>query len=97
MIFSSAEAPLYGNRTIASSSEARRSMSPMWISFFTTIAVRVPLAYLFAYLTRSAEYPNGNPISVFASLLCSWVIGCLINIIAYRRGKWRTAAKTKKA
>ena len=70
--------------------------TPMWISFFTTIAVRVPMAYLFAYLSRSAEHPNGNPISVFASLLCSWVIGCVINIIAYRRGKWRSKAQTKR-
>ena len=70
--------------------------TPMWISFFTTIVVRVPLAYLFAYLTRSAEFPNGNPVSVFASLLCSWVVGCLIHVIAFRRGKWRTAAQIKK-
>ena len=45
--------------------------TPMWISFFTTIVIRVPLAYLLAYLTRSAENPNGMPESVFISLLCS--------------------------
>ena len=66
--------------------------TPMWISFFTTIVVRVPLAYLFAYLTRSAENPNGNPASIFASLLCSWCTGALLTVIAFKRGKWRTKA-----
>ena len=70
--------------------------TPMWISFFTTLVVRVPLAYLLAYLTRSAENPNGDPRVIFFSLLCSWTVGCIINVIAYRRGKWRTKAKMKR-
>ena len=70
--------------------------TPMWISFFTTLVVRVPLAYLLAYLTRSAENPNGDPRVIFFSLLCSWTVGCIINVLAYRRGKWRTKAKMKR-
>lgn len=69
--------------------------TPMWISFFTTIVVRVPLAYLFAYLSRSEEYPNGNPASLFASLLVAWLCGALINTIAFKRGKWRTKSQIK--
>ena len=63
--------------------------TPMWLSFFTTIVVRVPLAYLFAYITRSAEHPNGMPESIFASLLVSWLVGALVHAIAYKRGSWR--------
>lgn len=63
--------------------------TPMWISFFTTIVIRVPLAYIFAYLTRSAEYPHGRPESLFASLLVAWLMGALINTVAFKRGKWR--------
>lgn len=64
--------------------------TPMWISFFTTIVIRVPMAYLLAYLSRSEQNPLGDPRSIFVSLLLSWLIGALINFIAYRRGKWRT-------
>ena len=63
--------------------------TPMWLSFFTTIVVRVPLAYLFAYITRSAEHPNGMPESIFASLLVSWLVGALVHTIAYKKGSWR--------
>ena len=67
--------------------------TPMWISFFTTIVIRVPLAYLLAYLTRSAENPNGMPESVFISLLCSWIMGAVINAVAFKKGRWRKKAK----
>ena len=63
--------------------------TPMWISFFTTIVIRVPLAYIFAYLTRSTGYPHGRPESLFASLLVAWLMGALINTVAFKRGKWR--------
>lgn len=67
--------------------------TPMWISFFTTIVVRVPLAYLMAYLTRSADYPTGRPETLFASLLCAWLVGALVNFIAFKKGKWRTKSR----
>ena len=62
---------------------------PMWISIFTTIVLRMPLAYLIAYLTRSELYPNGAPIAIFSSLLISWVFGTLLSVIIYRMGLWR--------
>ena len=46
------------------------TLTPMWISLFTTIVVRVPVAYGIAYFTRSAELPNGRQECVFISLLC---------------------------
>lgn len=68
------------------------TMTPMWISLFTTIIVRVPVAYGIAYLTRSAELPNGRQECVFISLLCSWLIGAVITTIFYMRGKWKEKA-----
>lgn len=71
--------------------------TPMWLSFFTTIVVRVPLAYLMAYLTRSEAHPNGMPESIFASLLVSWLVGALVHTIAYKKGKWRTKVRAMMA
>ena len=65
------------------------TMPTMWISMFTAVAFRVPVAYTMAWLTRSAEWPKGSPDSLFFSLLSSWVLGALLNYGWYRRGKWR--------
>lgn len=65
------------------------TMTPMWISLFTTVAVRVPIAYILAYLTRSAEMPNGNQFCIQISLVSSWLLGALITTIFYLRGKWK--------
>jgi len=68
---------------------AGETMIPMWISMITTVAVRMPLAYLIAYLTRSEAYPAGNPVCLYSSLLIAWVLGSLLNLLFYTRGKWR--------
>lgn len=68
------------------------TMTPMWISLITTVLVRVPLAYGLAFITRSAEFPNGRPESIFISLLGSWVLGALLTLLAYRRGNWKNKA-----
>lgn len=65
------------------------TMTPMWISLITTILLRVPIAYGIAYLTRSAQYPNGRPESIFISLLIAWVLGAVITSIFYKKGNWR--------
>ncbi len=64
------------------------TMPTMWISLFTSVVVRIPLAYLLAYLTRSPEWPNGNPDAIFFSLMIVWVLGAIITYMWYRRGKW---------
>ena len=71
------------------------TMTPMWISLITTIIIRMPLAYGLAFLTRSEAMPNGNPDSLFISLLVSWVMGALLTTLSYRRGKWRRLANAK--
>ena len=69
------------------------TMTPMWISMITTIALRIPVAYGVAYLTASPQWPNGHPFSLSTSLLVSWTMGAIITLIAYRRGKWRKKAQ----
>ena len=71
------------------------TMPSMWISLFTTVGIRVPVAYLLAYLTRSSASPNGVPEAIFFSLLISWVSGAVINFLWYRRGAWRSKSLVK--
>ncbi|MBQ5599129.1 MAG: MATE family efflux transporter, partial [Lachnospiraceae bacterium] len=68
------------------------TMTPMWISLITTVALRVPLAYGISYLTRTPELPTGRSECIFISLLVSWCVGALLNFIAYKRGGWKQKA-----
>lgn len=68
------------------------TMTPMWISIATTIFIRVPIAYAIAFVTRSAEFPNGRQECVFISLLISWLCGALLTFFFYKRGKWKSKA-----
>ena len=66
---------------------------PMWVSLVSTIFLRLPLAYLFAWMTRSVLWPNGDPSCLYWSLLISWVSAALITLWLYRYGKWRKRAE----
>jgi len=68
------------------------TMTPMWITLFVTVFLRVPLAYLLTYLTRSPQWPNGSPYMQNVALLTAWVCGAIITYIFYRRGKWKDMA-----
>ncbi len=65
------------------------TVTPMWISIIQTIALRMPLAYIMCFLTRSEAYPNGRKECLFISLLIAWLIGALLTAIFYKRGKWK--------
>lgn len=65
------------------------TLTPMVISMIMMIGIRVPLAYVMVYLTRSTEYPIGRSECIYWSLLISWIIGAILSIVAYRRGKWK--------
>ena len=65
------------------------TMTPMWITLIATIVLRIPTAYIMAHFTKSADYPNGHPVSIFTSLLVSWTIGMIISIVVFRIGKWK--------
>ena len=62
---------------------------PMWISIISTIIIRMPLAYLWAHLSRSAEWPNGAPAAIYGSLLVSWLLSMVMTIVISRQGKGR--------
>ena len=68
------------------------TVTPMWISLFTTVLVRVPIAYGISYLTRTEELPFGRFECIQISLLSSWCIGALLTFIFYRVGAWKKKA-----
>ncbi len=68
------------------------SMGPMWISIGVNVVLRVPLAYLIAYFTRSPEHIHGHPDSIFLSLLTAMIVGATITSIYFRGGRWRNKA-----
>ena len=63
--------------------------TPMWVSMISTIFIRVPVAYGLAYLTRTPEFPHGQPIALFSSLMISWTLGAVISVIVFGVGKWK--------
>lgn len=68
------------------------TVTPMWISLITTVALRVPLAYGISYLTRTPALPFGRFECIQISLLTSWVMGAVVTWFFYRRGKWKNKA-----
>lgn len=68
------------------------TVTPMWISLFTTVLLRVPIAYGISFLTRTADLPYGRFECIPTSLLVSWLAGALFTFIFYKRGKWRSKA-----
>ncbi len=80
------------------------TLTPMWISLITSVAVRVPLAYGIAYFTarpealalgQAADFAHidlslGMQECIQISLLCTWVMGAILTVIFYRIGKWKT-------
>lgn len=68
------------------------TITPMWISIFQTVILRVPLAYGLCYLTRTPDLPNGRKECIFLSLLISWLIGASITGICYAKGGWKKKA-----
>ena len=68
------------------------TMTPMWISLITTVAIRVPIAYGISFLTRTPELPFGRQECIQISLLASWLIGALLTAIFFARGKWKNKA-----
>ena len=68
------------------------TMAPMWLSMISTVAIRVPLAYLMTYMTRSPENPHGQFYMMFVSLLMTWLIGAAMTFFVYKRGNWKRKA-----
>jgi Na+-driven multidrug efflux pump len=68
------------------------TLAPMWLSMITTVAIRVPLAYLMTWMTRSPENPHGLFSMMFVSMLISWILGAIMTLIVYRSGRWKQKA-----
>ena len=68
------------------------TVTPMWISLFTTVMLRVPVAYGISFLTRTPELPYGRSECIQVSLLITWVMGAVLTSIFYVRGKWKKKA-----
>lgn len=68
------------------------TVTPMWISLITTVAIRVPIAYGISYLTRTPELPFGRYECIQISLVSSWVIGAILTSFFFARGKWKKKA-----
>jgi len=61
------------------------TMTPMWISLITTVAVRVPVAYILNFVFHNSS-------CVFISLLVSWLTGALLTVLFYSKGTWKKKA-----
>lgn len=68
------------------------TVTPMWISIIETFFLRMPLAYIMVYLTRSELNPLGDSDMIYWSLLIAWGIGAVMSILFYRFGGWRKKA-----
>ena len=68
------------------------TVTPMWISIFNTIVIRVPLAYGLVALSKTPELPQGDCAMMYVSLLITWVIGATLTFLLYRRGGWKKKA-----
>ena len=73
------------------------TVTPMWITIISTVLLRVPVAYILAHFTASAEYPNGHPFSLSISLLVSWVMCMVMSVVAFRWGKTRKQIRAQMA
>ncbi len=68
------------------------TMTPMWISLITTVAIRVPVAYGISFLTRTEALPVGRCECIQLSLVTSWVLGAVLTVLFYRFGRWKNKA-----
>lgn len=68
------------------------TVTPMWISLITTVAIRVPIAYGISYLTTTPKLPFGRYECIQISLVSSWVIGAILTSFFFARGKWKKKA-----
>lgn len=66
------------------------TVTPMWVSFGTTIILRVPLAYaLVTFARKAGAAVFTQEKMVFVSLLVCWLAGMVITLIAYKSGVWK--------
>lgn len=67
------------------------TVTPMWISLFTSVLIRIPVAYGISWLTATPELPTGRSECIQISLLTSWILGAILTFVFYKVGKWKKA------
>jgi len=65
------------------------TVTPMWLSLFTTVIIRLPIAYGISFATRTPELPFGRQECIHVSLLLTWLVGAALHAYFYFRGSWR--------
>lgn len=68
------------------------TIAPMWISLITNVALRVPLTFLFSFLTRTEAFPAGNPDIIYTTMLIAFSANSIATVIYYFKGKWKEKA-----
>ena len=71
------------------------TMAPMWISIMVSVVFRIPAAYALVYLSKTPELPTGNFYMLATSLLMTWILGAVVSLIVYSRGKWKDKSLIK--
>ena len=64
---------------------AGNPMATMWISVAATFLIRLPLAYLLVWLTKSDQNPVGRPESLYVSQLLAWLFGMAMTMVLYKK------------
>lgn len=65
------------------------SVTPMWISIFSVVVIRTPLAFLLVELSKSAANPIGDPAMITLGHCISWCSSGFLTILFYRKGVWK--------
>ncbi|HCK89108.1 MAG TPA: MATE family efflux transporter, partial [Erysipelotrichaceae bacterium] len=68
------------------------TVTPMWISIISSVALRIPLAYGLVWLSKTPELPQGNCAMMYVSMLISWSCGALMTFLMYKKGDWKRRA-----
>lgn len=68
------------------------TMPMMWITIVATVGLRVPMAYLMVNLSKSSQYPGGNPDGIFLSMVICFGLACAASVVYYKTGRWRKKA-----
>jgi putative MATE family efflux protein len=67
----------------------------MWITIIATVGLRMPMAYLMVRLSKSAEYPAGNPDGIFWSMVICFGIAAALSVLYYKSGRWKRKVLVK--
>ena len=72
------------------------TMTQLVMSLCTHVAFRIPVSFLLVHISKSDEFPNGRPESIFAAMLISFSMHMIVNFIYFRMGRWKTKGITNR-